>query len=181
MAIVQPSSSPTPLDLKGVSIQDKYWSSFIGLVRNTVIPYQWEALNDRLPDTEPSHVMKNFRIAAGLEKGEFGGFFFQDTDLYKWLEAVGYSLAAAPDADLERIADEAIDLLVSAQQEDGYLNTYFAVAQPGKRWTNLLDCHEMYSAGHLIEAAVAYYQGTGKTKLPDVAKRSADHIDSLFG
>ena len=181
MAIVKPSSSATPLDLRGVSIQDDYWSSFIGLVRNTVIPYQWEALNDRLPDTEPSHVMKNFRIAAGLEKGEFGGFFFQDTDLYKWLEAVGYSLATAPDSDLEKIADEAIDLLEAAQQDDGYLNTYFAVAKPGQRWTNLLDCHEMYTAGHLIEAAVAYYQGTGKTKLLDVAKRFADHIDSLFG
>lgn len=180
MAIVKPSL-PSPLDLRGVSINDPYWSTYIGLIKNTVIPYQWEALNDRLPDTEPSHVMKNFRIAAGLETGDFGGFFFQDTDLYKWLEAVGFSLAATPDADLERIADEAIELLASAQQEDGYLNTYYAVAEPGKRWTNLLDCHEMYTAGHLIEAAVAYYQGTGKTKLLDVARRLADHIDSLFG
>lgn len=169
------------LDLKAVDIQDRYWTSYVDLIRNTVIPYQWEALNDRIPDAEPSHAIRNFRIAAGLEEGEFAGFVFQDTDLYKWLEAVGYSLALTPDADLENIADEAIRLIASAQQDDGYLNTYFAVAKPGKRWTNLTDCHEMYTAGHLIEAAVAYYKGTGKSELLDVATRFADHIDDKFG
>ncbi|RED64815.1 glycoside hydrolase family 127 protein [Cohnella lupini] len=172
---------PLPLDQRAVSIQDEYWSSYVNLIKNTVIPYQWEALNDRVPDAEPSYAIRNFRIAAGLEEGEFGGFVFQDTDLHKWLEAVGYSLGTTPDPDLERVADEAIDLLASAQHEDGYLNTYFAIAEPNKRWTNLTDCHEMYTAGHLIEAAVAYYRGTGKTKLLDVARKLADHIDDRFG
>ncbi|RUS47946.1 glycoside hydrolase family 127 protein [Cohnella sp. AR92] len=172
---------PHPLDLRSIRIQDSYWSSYVDLIRQTVIPYQWEALNDRVPDAEPSHAIKNFRIAAGFEKGEFGGFFFQDTDLYKWLEAVGYSLATHPDPDLEKVADEAIELVAAAQLEDGYLNTYFTVAVPGQRWTNLLDCHEMYTAGHLIEGAVAYYYGTGKTRLLDVARRFADHIDERFG
>jgi len=172
---------PHPLDLRSVRIQDSYWGSYVDLIRSTVIPYQWEALNDRVPDAEPSHAIKNFRIAAGLEEGEFAGFFFQDTDLYKWLEAVGYSLATYPDPDLEKVADEAIELIAAAQREDGYVNTYFTVAKPGQRWTNLLDCHELYSAGHLIEGAVAYYHGTGKTRFLDVARRFADHIDERFG
>lgn len=169
------------LDLKDVSVTDRYWSAYVSLVRDTVIPYQWEALNDKVPDAEPSHAIRNFRIAAGLEEGQFAGFVFQDTDVYKWLEAVGYALAVKPDADLERTADEAIRLIASAQREDGYLNTYFTVAAPGKEWTNLMDCHEMYTAGHLIEAAVAYYRGTGKTELLKVAMRLADHIDERFG
>lgn len=181
MSEVKKHPYPHQLDLKAVDIQDRYWSSYVELIRNTVIPYQWEAINDRIPDAEPSHAIRNFRIAAGLEEGEFAGFVFQDTDVYKWLEAVGFSLCAEPDADLENIADEAIRLIASAQLEDGYLNTYFTVAEPGKRWTNLTDCHEMYTAGHLIEAAVAYYQGTGKTQLLDVAIRLADHIDERFG
>ncbi|MFC5470221.1 glycoside hydrolase family 127 protein [Cohnella suwonensis] len=172
---------PHPLELSAVRIRDDYWSAYVDLIRDTVIPYQWEALNDRIPDAEPSRAIRNFRIAAGLEEGEFEGFVFQDTDLYKWLEAVGFSLASHPDADLERVADEAIELIGKAQSEDGYVNTYFAVAEPGKRWTNLVDCHELYSAGHLIEAAVAYVQGTGKTKLLDIARRFADHIDAVFG
>ncbi|SDW14893.1 glycoside hydrolase family 127 protein [Paenibacillus sp. CF384] len=171
----------SPLDLRAVQVQDSYWSSYVNLIRETVIPYQWEAMNDRIESAEPSHVIRNFRIAAGLEEGSFGGFVFQDTDMYKWLEAVGYSLAATPDADLERIADEAIKLIASAQQEDGYLNTYFSIAEPSARWSNLMDCHEMYTAGHLIEAAVAYYQGTGKSTLLNVAIRLADHIDTHFG
>ncbi|WP_212969425.1 glycoside hydrolase family 127 protein [Paenibacillus cineris] len=172
---------PQPLDLKSVRITDSYWSNHVDLIKHTVIPYQWEALNDRVPDAEPSHAIRNFRIAAGLEEGSFAGFVFQDTDLYKWLEAVGYSLAQSPDSDLEKVADEAIDLIGAAQQEDGYLNTYFTIDKLDKRWTNLMDCHEMYTAGHLIEAAVAYFYGTGKTKLLDIARKIADHIDDRFG
>ncbi|WP_083180265.1 glycoside hydrolase family 127 protein [Paenibacillus yonginensis] len=173
--------SSRPLELQSVKINDPYWTPYLDLVRDTVIPYQLEALNDRIPGAEPSYAVANFRIAAGLAEGEFGGMVFQDSDLYKWLEAVGYSLAVKPDEDLEREADELIDLIASAQQEDGYLNTYFTVAEPGARWTNLTECHELYCAGHMIEAAVAYYRGTGKTRLLDVAKRMADYISSVFG
>ncbi|MHA7964212.1 glycoside hydrolase family 127 protein [Paenibacillus sp. CAU 1782] len=175
------SSYSRQLGLKHVTVTDSYWSRHISLIRDTVIPYQWEALNDRIPDAEPSRAISNFEIAAGRKEGEFSGFVFQDTDLYKWLEAVGFALAAKRDEELEKIADGAIDLIASAQQADGYLNTYFTVAAPGQQWTNLMDCHEMYTAGHLIEAAVAYYQSTGKSKLLEVAKRFADHIDSRFG
>lgn len=167
---------PTP-----IHIQDDFWNSYTDLVRETVIPYQWEALNDRIEGAEPSHSIRNFRIAAGLEQGEFGGWIFQDSDLYKWLEAVAYSLRRHPDPELERIADEAIDLIGQAQQENGYLNTYYTIQEPGRQWTNLYEAHELYCAGHLFEAAVAYYEATGKRKLLDISCRFADLIDSLFG
>jgi len=164
-----------------IRIQDRFWNDYTELVRQTVIPYQWEALNDRIEGAEPSRAIRNLRIAAGLEKGEFGGLIFQDSDLAKWLEAVGHSLAGHPDPKLEQIADEVIDWLGKAQHEDGYLNTYFTIKEPGKQWTNLHEAHELYCAGHLIEAAVAYYRGTGKRKLLDIACRLADHIGDVFG
>lgn len=164
-----------------VHIKDAFWDVYTGLVRDTVIPYQWEALNDRIPDAEPSFAIRNFRIAAGREQGEFGGMVFQDSDVAKWLEAVGYALGTHPDPELERTADEVIELVAAAQQEDGYLNTYFTIKEPGKRWTNLYEAHELYCAGHMIEAAVAYYEGTGKRRLLDVVCKLADHIDTVFG
>ncbi|MCA0755812.1 glycoside hydrolase family 127 protein [Paenibacillus sp. N4] len=162
-------------------IRDDFWEDYTELVRQTVIPYQWEALNDRIEGAEPSYAIRNFRIAAGLEEGEFGGWIFQDSDLYKWLEAVAYSLRHHPNPELEKTADGAIDLIGQAQHENGYLNTYFSIKEPGKQWTNLYEAHELYCAGHLIEAAVAYYETTGKRKLLDIACRFADLIDSLFG
>lgn len=168
-------------DSRRARIRDDFWGDYTELVRNTVIPYQWEALNDRIEGAEPSYAIRNFRIAAGVQEGEFGGFIFQDSDLAKWLEAVGHSLGSHPDPELERIADEAIDLIGRAQQDDGYVNTYFTIKEPDKRWTNLTEAHELYCAGHLIEAAVAYYRGTGKRKLLDIACRFADYIDSVFG
>lgn len=164
-----------------VNIQDNFWNDYLELVRNTVIPYQWEALNDRIAGAEPSYSIRNFRIAAGLEEGEFGGWIFQDSDLYKWLEAVAYSLGRHPDPKLERIADEAIELIGKAQHDNGYLNTYFTIKEPGMEWTNLHEAHELYCAGHLIEAAVAYYESTGKRRLLDIACRFVDLIDGIFG
>ncbi|WP_336786724.1 glycoside hydrolase family 127 protein [Paenibacillus sp. MMO-177] len=164
-----------------VHIEDAFWNRFTELVREIVIPYQWEALNDRIADAEPSYAIRNFRVAAGLENHPYGGMVFQDSDVAKWLEAVGYSLANHPDAELERTADEVIDLIAMAQHENGYLNTYFTIKDPGKQWTNLYEAHELYCAGHMMEAAVAYYDATGKRKLLDVMCRFADHIDSVFG
>lgn len=169
------------LALSSVRIKDSFWSEYINLINDVVIPYQWDALNDNLPDTEPSHAIRNFKIAAKEEAGEFHGMVFQDSDVAKWLEAVGYSLSVNPNNELELLADKAIDLIAKAQQEDGYLNTYFTIKEPGKRWTNLTDCHELYCAGHMIEAAVAYYEATGKRKLLDVMCKYADYIDTVFG
>lgn len=164
-----------------VTIQDDFWGRYIRLVQNVVIPYQYEVLNDRALGAEPSHAIANFEIAAGRKNGDFYGWVFQDSDVAKWLEAVGYSLSITRDPELERQADEVIDLVGEAQQEDGYLNTYFTIKEPGKRWSNLNDCHELYCAGHFIEAAVSYYEATGKRKLLDIMCRMVDHIDSVFG
>ncbi len=170
-----------PVSLRNIEISDSFWSSCVHLVRDVVIPYQWDALNDRIPDAEPSHAVKNLRIAAGLEEGEFKGWFFQDSDVAKWLEAVGFSLEGHPDPELEATADSIIEIIEKAQRPDGYMDTYFILKEPDKRWKDLCEGHELYCAGHMIEAAVAYGKATGKRKLLGAACRFADHIDSVFG
>ncbi len=169
-----------PAEIKEVQIQDTFWSQYMELVRDTVIPYQWEILNDRVPDVERSHAVRNFKIAAGMDKGCFYGEVFQDSDLAKWLEAASYCLESAPEPELEAVMDEVIDLIAAAQQENGYLDTYFSIGNQEKEWTNLYECHEMYCAGHMMEAAAAYYRATGKRKLLDVMCRCADHIAEHF-
>jgi uncharacterized protein len=168
-------------NVNGIKVTDKFWRDYMDVVRNEVIPYQWKALNDQIPDAAPSHAIENFRIAAGESEGEFDGRVFQDSDVAKWLEAVAYSLETGPNPELEEIADSVIALIGRAQQEDGYLDTYFIIKEPEKRWTNLRDWHELYCAGHMIEAAVAYYEATGKRELLDIMCRYADYIDSIFG
>lgn len=167
--------------LKNVRLNGGLLGNKNRLVRKEVIPYQWKALNNEIPDAEPSNAIENFRIAAGEAEGEFRGMVFQDSDVAKWLEAVAYQLTINPDEELEKLADRVIDLIARAQQPDGYLNTYFIIKEPDKKWTNLAECHELYCAGHLMEAAVAYYQATGKRKLLDVMIRFADLIDNKFG
>ncbi|MDR1704070.1 MAG: glycoside hydrolase family 127 protein [Clostridiales bacterium] len=171
----------TPLPLKNVKIDDPFWNRYIKLVREKVIPYQWEALNDRVPDASRSNCVKNFEIAAGRREGAFYGNAWQDSDLYKWLEAVAFSLENEPDSELERLADGAIELIGAAQQPDGYVNTYYTLKEPGHRFTNLQQGHELYCAGHMIEAAVAYYRATGKRQFLDIAERCADCVDNTFG
>jgi len=175
------SEKLSSINITNIRFNDGFWNQRIQQVQNEVIPYQWKALNDQIPDVEKSHAIENFHIAAGIVNSKFYGKVFQDSDVAKWLEAVSYSLEYKKNPELENIIDEVIDLIVKAQQSDGYLNTYFTVAKPGKRWTNVRDCHELYCAGHMIEAAVAYYQATGKRKLLDVICKLADHIDSIFG
>ena len=168
------------IDLKRVKISDTFWSKRQALITDTVIPYQEKILDDKVEGVEKSHAFANFRIAAGLEEGEFFGMVFQDSDVAKWLEAVAYSLCIKQDADLEKRADEIIDIIAKAQQPDGYLNTYFTIKEPEKRWKNLHECHELYCAGHMMEAAAAYYKATGKDKLLNVMERMSDHIENHF-
>ena len=201
-----------PLAFENVQITDGFWKRNMELVRKEVIPYQWETLNDRVPDAAPSYAMRNFRTAARLhaqkkemgaafvppkytwrgfealpedpknpEEGRFYGFLFQDSDFSKWIEAVGYSLSQHPDPVLEEIADGAIDIVCAAQNEDGYLDTYYIINGMDAAWTNMRDNHELYCFGHLVEGAVAYYQATGKDKLLKAACRFADYVDDHFG
>ncbi len=176
-----PEKTNSFIPLKSVKIQDTFFTPVQRVVMDTMIPYQEKALHDEIPDIKKSHVIHNLRIAAGDEEGKYYGRVFQDSDLAKWLEAVAYSLTLKPDPELEKRADDIIDLIGRAQQPDGYLNSYFTAAEPEHRWQNLTDCHEMYCAGHMTEAAVAYYQATGKRKFLDICCRLCDHIDRRFG
>ena len=200
-----------PISLKNFKVADGFWKDEMELVRKEVIPYQWEILNDRVEGAAPSFCMRNFKIAGKITKDKkeqgaayeepkytfrgfealpedpehledkFYGFVFQDSDFSKWIEAVGYSLMNHPDPELEKTADEAIDIVCAAQQENGYLDTYYIINGMDKMFMNLKDHHELYCFGHLTEGAVAYYQATGKRKLLDAAIRFADFIDSYFG
>ena len=168
-------------DIKKVCVKDAFWSDRQKLIADVVIPYQEKILNDEIDGAEKSHAFANFRIAAGMEDGEFYGMVFQDSDVAKWLEGVAYSLADRPDDILEARADEIIATIEKAQQPDGYLNTFFTVKEPEHKWQNLLECHELYCAGHMMEAAAAYYEATGKDRLLKVMERMAENIAAHFG
>lgn len=168
-------------NLPDVEIDDRFWSRYIRLVREKMLPYQWEVLNDRVSDAAKSHCIENFKIAAKESTGKYYGMVFQDTDVAKWLEALAYSLDGKRNSALEKEADEVIDLIGRAQQEDGYLNTYYTIQEPLGKWGNLREGHELYTAGHMIEAAVAYYQATGKEKFLEIVCRLADCICNTFG
>ncbi|NLX20458.1 MAG: glycoside hydrolase family 127 protein [Phycisphaerae bacterium] len=163
-----------PVSFGKVTIQDSFWSPRIEANRTVTLPHS-------LKHCENTGRISNFAKAGKLIEGEFEGIYFNDSDLYKVLEGAAYSLALHPDPQLEARIDSIIDQIASAQQPDGYLNTYFTLKEPDKRWTDLAKMHELYCAGHLFEAAVAYYEATGKRKLLDVACRFADHIDTVFG
>lgn len=169
------------LSNKNIEITDPLFGHYVGMIADTVLPYQWEILNDRVKGAKRSHWVENFRIAAGEKKGDFYGAVFQDSDGYKWLEAVSYCIESGHGERFISLADDVIDLISRSQLPDGYLNTYFTLVEPQSRWTNLVEGHELYSAGYLIEAAIAYFRATGKRKLLDVSIRFADLIARIFG
>ena len=166
-----------------VVITDEFWAPRLRTNREVTIPYDFRMC-------EETGRIDNFAKAGGLMEGEFEGIFFNDSDVYKVIEGAAYSLSVRtpqekshPDPKLERYVDVVIEKIAAAQWEDGYLYTFYSVPrrQPEKRWTDVRRKHELYCAGHFFEAAVAYYQATGKRKILDVAMRLADYIDSVFG
>jgi len=163
-----------PLPHTSVTFNDRFWSPRLKVNREVTIPHNLKMIRE-------TGRLDNFLKAAGKMKGEFRGFFFNDSDVYKWMEAVALSLATHLDPKLEADLNEAIDAVAAAQQPNGYLNTYFTLREPDKRWTNTRLMHELYCAGHLIEAAVAHFNATGKRTLLNVACRFADCIDGIFG
>lgn len=174
-------TTPTCIALPKIRFERGFLADRAKLVRDVVIPYQWEALNDRLPGAERSGTVHNFQVAAGEKQGEFYGLWFQDSDLAKWLEAASFSLATHPDAKLDAELDGIIATIAKAQQPDGYLDTYVQLTAPDKKWTNLFEWHELYIAGHFIEAGVAHFEATGKRTLLDVVCKLADMIGKVFG
>lgn len=162
------------IPLKAVQIDDQFWNPRIDGNRQISLPYQYEQL-------KASGVLDNFLRVSGKAKGNYAGPYWMDSDAYKWLEAACYSLTTHPDSQLEAKVDEVIAVISGAQEEDGYLNTYFQWVEPEKKWTNFGIGHELYCAGHLIQAAIAHINATGKRSLLEVALRFADHIDAVFG
>jgi len=157
-----------------VRIEDEFWGPRLETNRKVTLPHN-------LKQCEETGRISNFARAAKLEEGKYEGRFYNDSDVYKVLEGAAYVLAMHPDEQLEARIDAIIDKIAAAQQPDGYINTYYTLNKPDKRWTNLEDMHELYCAGHMFEAAVAYARATGKTKLLDVSRKMADHIDGIFG
>ena len=189
-----------------VRLENSFWHEKQELVRREVIPYQQRALEDGIDGAEPSRCLENFRKAAAAlearraggktpvypadkwhyddensEPGAFKGWVFQDSDLYKWIEAACRSLQNEPDEELQISVDEAVRLICAAAEDDGYINTLFTINDPAARFSNLRDFHELYCFGHLAEAAAAHFKATGSRELLDAACAFADLICREFG
>lgn len=164
------------ISFRNISIEDNFWLPKIR-ISSTVTA---KACIDKCVNTGR---IENFVNAAkairGEEHGEFQGIMFNDSDVYKVLEGIAYMLHTCPDESLKSTADDIIEKIASAQHEDGYINTYFTLAMPNGRWTDM-NYHEMYCIGHLIEAGIAYYEATGNRLLLDVGIRAADCIYEKF-
>ena len=169
-----PHAALRPVPIEAVQLEDRFWEPKLRRLSEATLPTQHRIL-------EETGRIDNFRRAAGRIEKEFQGLYFNDSDVYKWLEGCAYALAYLGDAEVERLADSVIAEIAAAQQADGYLNTYYMFEREDQRWTNLRDMHELYCAGHLFHAAAAHHRATGKRSLLDVAVRFADCIDGVFG
>lgn len=163
----------TPVKFSDVKINDGFWTPRLKSHKDVTMGVCIDQIENQ------TGRIRNFENAA-LKQGEHSGIFFDDSDVYKALEGMAYSLQNIPDPILEAKCDEWIDKFAAAQEEDGYINTFYTLTGLDKRWDNM-DKHEMYCAGHMIEAGVAYYNVTGKRKLLDVCIRMADHMMTIFG
>jgi DUF1680 family protein len=149
-----------------VKFTDQFWAPRIESNRTATLPQCFH-------QCEITNRIRNFEITGGMTEGKFDGIFFNDSDVYKVIEGAAYTLSVHPDPELDKYLDDLIAKLAAAQQKDGYLNTYYTLVEPDKRWSNLPVMHELYCAGHLFEGAVAHYRATGKRNLLDIAIRYA--------
>jgi len=176
--VVDTSHSPyarlRPVSISKVRLEDSFWAPRLKTLGEVTLPIQHQIC-------EETGRLFNFRRAAGKETGDFQGAFFNDSDVYKWVEAAAFYLAYSYDEKLSNLVIQVVDDVISAQDEDGYLNSYFTFERKKDRWTNLKDMHELYCAGHLMQAAVALYRATGERRLLDAACKFAEHISSIFG
>jgi DUF1680 family protein len=170
-----------PLDAGAISVRGGFWAERLKINRERTIPHGFEQL-------KAAGNLHNLRLAAGAQ-GSYqalgvmfdGPFPFLDSDVYKWLEAVGWELGRAPDPDLGRTADEVIGLVAAAQRPDGYINSFVQALRPGREYRDLDWGHELYTLGHLIQAAIAWSRATGDTRLLEIAIRGADSVDRELG
>lgn len=163
----------SPVPISRIAIDDSFWAPRLETNRCATIPMVYQ----RCRETGRIDALKLQWKEGRPNKPHV----FWESDIAKWMEAAAYSLRVHPDPELEAQLEEVVSLLACAQQSDGYLNTYYTVAEPGRRWSNLRDKHELYCAGHLIEAAVAHFETTGRRAFLDIVCEYADHIDSAFG
>ncbi|HEX8236075.1 MAG TPA: beta-L-arabinofuranosidase domain-containing protein [Abditibacteriaceae bacterium] len=166
---------PVPLD--AVKVNDEFWAPRRRINREQTLPSQFR-------HCESTGRLDNLRRAAGKMEGDFEGIYFNDSDVWKWIEAAGWTLAADHDVDNSKLLEMlsvAVREAADAQTPEGYLDSYFMRERASQRWTNLRDMHELYCAGHFIQGAVAHYRATNDETLLNVAKRLADHIISVFG
>ncbi len=174
LVAAEPGPRLTPVPFTAVHVEDAFWQPRIEVNRTVTLPHNLKMCVD-------TGRVANFSRAAGRQQGKFEGAFYNDSDVYKAIEGAAYCLAQHPDSRVEAQVDAIIEEIAAAQRPDGYLNSYYILGEYEKRWTNLNVKHELYCAGHMFEAAVAYAQATGKTRFLDVARRFADHIDGIFG
>jgi len=162
------------LPLSQIRITDPFWSRYQRVLLDTTLPAEYEQI-------VKTGRLSNFHRAAGKEPGDFQGLWFDDSDVYKYVEACAYALATGKSDTVRRQMDETIDAIVAAQESDGYLNTFFQLRHPDLKWRNLNTMHEMYCGGHLIEAGVAVFESLGDRRLLEVSTKFADHVMSIFG
>ncbi len=162
------------LDVAAARVKGGFWAERQRVNLDSSLLHAFDKL-------ESSGNFNNLKLAQGKGEGAYREPLFMDSDIYKWLEAVGYALARSPQAALRAKAAWAIRLLAQTQQANGYLNSYYQVLQPDRIWQELAHGHELYCAGHLFEAAVAFRRGTGDASLLNIAVRFADLIDREFG
>lgn len=168
-----------PLQRGAMTIVGGFWGRRQATNRAVTIPSGFDAL-------QAAGTLENFRLAARHGgASEHRGPYFVDSDVYKWLEAVGWELGRGVEDDaaarIRSLADQAISLVEGAQDADGYLDTWFQVRTTEERFTDLAAAHELYCAGHLFQAAIALKRGAGDERLLTVARRLADHIGGIFG
>ena len=179
LVIVDTSRSPfakhRSVPVNAVRLNDAFWQPRIERNRTATLPSQYQ-------HCVTTNRFRNFQRAAGKIDAPFDGIYFNDSDVYKWLEAAASALATNPDDDaLRAMVNEAISEIGAAQQPDGYLNTYFMFDKAEERWTNVKDMHELYCAGHLFQAAVAHFRTTGEMSLLNIARKFAEEIVRVFG
>ncbi|MHC4109671.1 MAG: beta-L-arabinofuranosidase domain-containing protein [Planctomycetota bacterium] len=181
---IQPEKFVKAVPFSDVSITGGLWRERMEVNRKSSLPHVWSRCEaSTRGDGRDSKRLDNFRKVAGEMDGDFTGTYFNDSDVYKIIEGTAYSLQNHPDAKLEAYTDKVIDSIAGAQWDDGYLYTFYSLPEhkPEMRWTNVGAMHELYCAGHLFEAGVAYYKATGKRKLLDVSIKLADNICDTFG
>src|SRR5438552_120300 len=169
-----PHATLTTLAGHDVTIDGGFWAARQAVNRDAALPHGVRML-------EAAGNLDNLKLAAGKMTGRYRGPVFMDSDVYKWLDAAACEMARVPSASLASTSAAMIDLVAAAQGADGYVNSYYQVAEPGKRWIDFGHGHELYCAGHLFQAAVAHHRATGSDRLLNIARRFADHIDATFG